>query len=90
MAGKTNARSHRRVGTTSLDSELSVYRKNLPMWLKKHEHTYVLIKGDVAVGFYETRIKHLPQVTSGFSVVPLFVKQVEASEPVYHIPNALL
>ncbi len=90
MAGKTNARSHRRVGTTSLERELSVYRKNLPMWLKKHEHTYVLIKGDVAVGFYETRDQALAAGYERFSVVPLFVKQVEASEPVYHIPNALL
>jgi nicotinamidase-related amidase len=90
VAGKANARSKRRVGTASLEREQAVYNKNLPRWLKKHEHTHVLIKGGVTVGFYGTRDEALAAGYEQFGVVPLFVKQVEASDPVYRIPNVLL
>ena len=90
MPGKTNARSQRRSGTSSLEQEQALYHKNLSRWLEQHEHTHVLIKGAIIAGFYETREEALAAGYERFGVVPLFVKQVEASEPVYHIPNVLL
>ena len=41
-------------------------------------------------GFYESRDEALTAGYSQFRIGPLFVKQVLASEPVYHIPNALI
>ena len=90
MAGKAKTRSQRRPRYTSLKREQAVYDKNLSRWLKKHEHTHVLIKRDVVVGFYETRDQALAEGYERFGVVPLFVKQIETSEAVYHIPNILL
>jgi hypothetical protein len=49
-----------------------------------------LIKEDVVVGFYETRDQARAAGYDRFDVVPLFVKQVEAAEAVYHIPNIVL
>jgi hypothetical protein len=85
VAGKTKPRSQRRPRNTSLKREQAVYDKNLSRWLKKHEHAHVLIKRDVVVGFYDTRDLALAEGYERFGVVPFFVKQVEATEPVYHI-----
>jgi hypothetical protein len=67
-----------------------VYEANLPRWVPDHEGEHVLIKGDEVVGFYESRADALAVGYARFGVVPLFVKQVAPSEPVHHIPNALL
>ncbi len=90
VAGKTKPRSERRPRNTSLKREQAVYDKHLSRWLKEHEHKHVLIKRDIVVGFYETRDQALAAGYDRFGVVPLFVKQVEAAEPVYHISNIVL
>jgi len=90
MAEKAKARPHRRTRTVSLKREQAVYDANLPRWVQEHERAHVLIKGDEVVGFYETRGEALAEGYARFGVVPLFVKAIAASEPVYHIPNVLL
>jgi hypothetical protein len=67
-----------------------VYEANLPRWLQEHGAAHVLIKGDEVVGFYETRDEALAAGYARFGVVPLFVKQIAASELIHHIPNVLL
>jgi hypothetical protein len=74
----------------SLRREQAVYEAHLPRWLQDHEGAHVLIKGGEIVGFYQTRDEALTAGYTRFGVVPLFVKQVAASEPIYHIPNVLL
>ena len=80
----------RRPRTVSLDREQAVYAANVPLWLREHECAYVLIKGGEVIGFFATRDEALDAGYARFGVVPLFVKQVLASEPVYRIPNVLL
>ena len=90
MAGNTKARPDRRPRMVSLSREQAVYEANLPRWLQEHEGAHVLIKGDEVVGFYETRDEALAAGYARFGVVPLFVKQITASEPIHHLPNVLL
>jgi len=73
-----------------LHREQAVYEANLSRWLPEHEGEYVLIKGDTIDGFYESRDEALTAGYSRFGIGPLFVKQVLTSEPVHHIPNALI
>jgi hypothetical protein len=73
-----------------LRREQAVYEAHLPGWLRDHEAEHVLIKGDEVVGFFAARDEALAAGYARFGVVPLFVKQVAALEPVYHIPNAQL
>jgi hypothetical protein len=84
------ARRGRRSQTTTLFEEQAVYDANLARWLKEHEGQHVLIKGHDAIGFYPTRDEALAAGYARHGVVPLFVKQIAASEPIYKIPNALL
>jgi len=58
--------------------------------LQEHDGAHVLIKGREVVGFYRTFEEALDAGYARFGVVPLFVKKVAASEPVYNIPNALI
>ena len=85
---KIETRSSRR--PRSLDREQAVYDANLPRWLQEHESEHVLIKGAEVVGFFATRDEALAAGYTRFGVVPLLVKEVVESEPVYHIPNVLL
>jgi hypothetical protein len=89
MAEKAETRPDRRARAAALNREHSVYEANLPRWLPDHEGKHVVIKGHEVVGFYKSRDEALAAGYSRFGVVPLFVKQVSPSEPVYHIPNAL-
>jgi len=73
-----------------LEREQAVYDANLPQWVQEHDGAHVLIKGDEVVGFYPTREAALDAGYARFGVVPLFVKKIAATEPVYNIPNALL
>lgn len=90
MAENAGPRAIRRPRAASLRREQAVYEAHLPAWLRDHDAEHVLIKGDDIVGFFPTRDEALAAGYARFGVVPLFVKQVAASEPVYHIPNALL
>lgn len=74
----------------SLNREQAVFDANLSEWLSDHEGQYVLIKGDNVDGFYASRDEALTAGYSRFGIGPLFVKQVSPSEPVHHIPNALV
>jgi hypothetical protein len=67
-----------------------VYDANLHKWLKKHDGQHVLIKGHDVIGFYPTRDEALAAGYARLGVVPVFVKQIAASEPIYNIPNAQL
>jgi len=73
-----------------LSREQALYEANLSRWLPDHEREYVLIKGDEVDGFYESRDEALIAGYSRFGIGPLFVKQVSPSEPVHHIPGALI
>jgi hypothetical protein len=90
MVEKAKRRPNQRSRAVSLNREQAVYEANLSQWLSDHEGEYVLIKGDTVDGFYESRDEALTAGYSRFGIGPLFVKQVLASEPVYHIPNALV
>ena len=90
MTEKAKARSNQRTRAASLNREQSVYEANLPGWVSNHEGKHVLIKSDEVVGFYESRDEALAAGYTRFGVGPLFVKQVSPSEPVHHIPNALI
>jgi hypothetical protein len=90
MSKKTGTSPSRRPRTASLDREQAVYDANLPLWLQEHESEHVLIKGDEVVGFFPTRDEALAAGYARFGVVPLLVKEVMDSEPIYHIPNVLL
>ena len=90
MAEKAEARTIRRPRTTSLRDEQAVYEAHLPRWISEHEGEHVLVKGDEAIGFFATRDDALAAGYARFGVVPLFVKQVAASEPIHHIPNVVL
>jgi len=87
---KVEGRRDRRPRTTTLGREQGVYDANLPRWLQEHDGAHVLIKGREVVGFYRTFEEALDAGYARFGVVPLFVKKVAASEPVYNIPNALI
>jgi hypothetical protein len=89
VAQETKVPSDRRPRTESLNRELAVYATNLRRWLEDHRNAHVLIKGDEVVGFYETRDEALAAGYSRFGVVPLLVKQIQESEPIYYIPNVL-
>ncbi|HZW32082.1 MAG TPA: hypothetical protein VFF52_15325 [Isosphaeraceae bacterium] len=67
-----------------------MYQANLPRWVQEHEGAHVLIQNDKVVGFDPTRDEALAAGYARFGVVPLFVKEIAAREPVYQIPNALL
>jgi hypothetical protein len=89
MGDKTKVRPNRKSRTTSLSQEQAVYDANLLRWISDHEGEHVLIKGDEVVGFFESRDDALTAGYARFGVVPLLVKQVSPSEPVYDIPGAL-
>ncbi len=90
MAEKARIRPDQRSGSMSLKREQSLYEASLSRWLSDHEGEYVLIKGDEVHGFYDSRDDALTAGYTRFGIGPLFVKQVSLSEPVYHIPNALI
>ena len=90
MAEKAKPRTNQGSRATSLNREQAVYEANLSRWLSDHEGEYVLIKGDQVHGFYESRDEALTAGYGRFGIGPLFVKQVSPSEPVYHIPNAVI
>jgi hypothetical protein len=90
MAQKTKVSSERRPRTESLNREQDVYETNLRRWLERHGNEHVLIKGDEVVGFYKTRDEALAAGYARFGVVPLLVKQVQDSEPIYYNANILL
>jgi len=90
MIEKAKRRPNQRSRAVSLHREQAVYEANLSRWLPEHEGEYVLIKGDTIDGFYESRDEALTAGYSRFGIGPLFVKQVLTSEPVHHIPNALI
>lgn len=92
MAGKTKATrgAIRRSPATSLRREQAVYEAHLPGWLREHKGEHVLVKGGEAVGFFATRDEALAAGYGQFGVVPLFVKQIAACEPIHDIPNAQL
>ncbi len=73
-----------------MNREQAVYDANLPRWVQEHDCAHVLIKDDEVVGFYPTRQEALAARYARFGVVPLFVKKIAASQPVYYIPNGLL
>jgi hypothetical protein len=90
MSEKGEARAIRRPRTASLRREQAVYQAHLRRWLRGHEGEHVLVKGDEVVGFFATRDEALAAGYARFGVVPLFVKQVAAAEPIHHIPNVIL
>jgi hypothetical protein len=89
MVEKAKHRPNQRSRAVPLNREQAVYEANLPVWLSDHEGQYVLIKGDQADGFYESRDEALSAGYARFGVGALFVKQALPAEPVYYIPNAL-
>ena len=90
MAQKTRRSSARGPESAPLRCEQAVFARNLPGWLAEHRNAHVLIKGKEVVGFYATRDEALAAGYARFGVVPLLVKEILDSEPVYTIPNALL
>jgi hypothetical protein len=90
MTEKAETRAIRQQRQSSLRREQAVYEAGLPGWLREHEADHVLIKGEEIVGFFATRNEALAAGYARFGVVPLFVKQVAASEPIHNIPNARL
>ena len=90
MAEKAEGHTIRQPRAASLRREQAVYEAHLPGWLREHEGEHVLIRGEQAVGFFATRDEALAAGYARFGVVPLFVKQVAASEPIHSIPNARL
>jgi hypothetical protein len=89
MTEKAKRRTTRGSQLLTLKREQAVFDANLSSWLSDHEGEYVLIKGEIVDGFYESRDDALVAGYSRFGIGPLFVKQVLATEPVYNIPNAL-
>jgi hypothetical protein len=90
MAEKVETRPVRPLRMSSLRHEQAVYEAHLPQWLQEHEGEHVVVKGDETLGFFATRDEALAAGYARFGVVPLFVKEVAASEPIHHIPNVLL
>lgn len=90
MVEKARLRPDQGSHAASLNREQAVYEANLSGWLPDHEGEYVLIKGDNIDGFYESRDEALSAGYARFGIGPLFVKQIWPSEPVNHIPNALI
>ena len=90
MVEKVKPRPNRGSRAVSLHREQAVYEANLSRWLADHEGRHVLIKGDTVGGFFDSRDEALAAGYSRFGIGPLFVKQVSPSEPVYHIPSALI
>jgi hypothetical protein len=90
MVEKARSRQGRGPRAASFHREQTVYEANLSLWLPDHEGQYVLIKGEDIGGFYDSRDEALAAGYSRFGIGPLFVKRVSPSEPVYHIPNALI
>jgi hypothetical protein len=90
MSKKAEVGALRRPRAASLRREQAVYEARLPRWLREHEGEHVLVKDDEVIGFFATRDEALAAGYSRFGVVPLFVKQVAASEPIHHIPNVIL
>lgn len=89
MPEKAKRRTTRGSRLLALQREQAVFDAHLSSWLSDHEGEYVLIKGKIVDGFYESRDDALVAGYSRFGIGPLFVKQVLATEPVYTIPNAL-
>lgn len=90
MTEKVRSRPGQRPRAASLNREQTVYEANLSRWLADHEGQYVLIKGDNVDGFYDSRDEALMAGYARFGIGPLFVKLVSPSEPIHHIPNALV
>lgn len=90
MGEKVRLRPDRGSRWASLNREQAVYEANLSEWLSEHEGEYVLIKGDQVEGFHDSRDKALDAGYARFGIGSLFVKQVLPSEPIHHIPNALI
>ncbi len=90
MVEKARLRSDQGSRSASLNREQAVYDAKLSVWLSDHEGEFVVIKGEEVDGFYESRDEALAAGYSRFGIGPLFVKQVSSSEPVHHIPNALI
>jgi hypothetical protein len=90
MVEKARARSDKGWRSASLIREQAVYDANLSAWLSDHDGEFVLIRGEEAAGFYESRDAALAAGYSRFGIGPLFVKQVSPTEPIHHIPNALI
>jgi hypothetical protein len=90
MVEKAKLRPNQGSRAASLNREQAVYESNLSRRLSDHEGEYVLIKDDQVGGFYESRDEALTAGYTRFGIGPLFLKQVSPSEPVHHIPNAII
>ena len=90
MAEKVRRRPDQAARAASLNREQAVFEANLSRWLADHEGEFVLLKGDAIDGFYPSRHEALAAGYARFGIGPLFVKRVSPTEPVHHIPNALL
>lgn len=90
MADKVRRRPTRKSRAVSASREQAVYEANLRQWLSDHDGDYVLIHGATVDGFYKSRDEALTAGYARFGIGPLFVKQVSPSEPVHHIPKALI
>jgi len=68
-----------------LDAERRLFDQNRETWAKEHPGTFVLVKGDRLVGFFDTQADALAQGTRlGFD--DFLVRPVEYSEEEIYIP----
>lgn len=65
-----------------LKKESAHYQENLTKWRKEHLGQYVLIKGDAAIGFFNSLEAAFKEGTKQFGLDPFFVKQITPADSV--------
>ena len=71
---------------STLAVELVTYRDRLDELLE-HEGQYVVIKGQLVLGYYRDRRAALAAAHADFGTVPVLIKQVVEFEPVRRVGN---
>ena len=65
-----------------LDKETSVYKAHIDEWRKSHLSEYVLIKGEVVIGFFPSLNEAFSLGTQRFGLDEFFVKQITPTDSV--------
>jgi len=73
-----------------LESERAVYDAHIGVWLQEHANRFVLIKGDLVVGFFNTYQEALIEGGRRFGLTSYLIRPVVAHQQEIHAPALTL
>jgi hypothetical protein len=73
-----------------LEKEQAFFEAHRPEWLKYHQGKVALVVGEELIGVYDNAEAAFDAGVERFGNVPMLIKQVQATDPVAHIPALFL